>query len=92
MIAVVFGGGLPGRWGCAEAGCVAPHRCCWPLENLPPDELATRTPNPDTVAGFAAPQRGWEQLYVQHVMQADTGADPDFLVGSSGDEVSRESH
>jgi len=25
-------------------------------------------------------------------MQADTGADLDFLVGSSGDRVSRESH
>ncbi len=60
--------------------------------DLPPDELAIRTPNPNTVAGFAAPQRGWEQLYVQHVMQADTGADLDFLVGSSGDVVSRESH
>jgi dihydroxy-acid dehydratase len=26
------------------------------------------------------------------VLQADTGADLDFLVGSSGDQVSRESH
>jgi dihydroxy-acid dehydratase len=60
--------------------------------DLPPDELATRTPDPNTVAGFAAPRRGWEQLYVQHVLQADTGADLDFLVGSSGDVVSRESH
>ena len=32
--------------------------------DLPPDELAARTPNPATVAGFAAPRRGWEQLYV----------------------------
>jgi dihydroxy-acid dehydratase len=60
--------------------------------DLPPDELAARTPDADTVAGFAAPRRGWEQLYVQHVMQADTGADLDFLVGSSGGDVSRESH
>jgi dihydroxy-acid dehydratase len=44
------------------------------------------------VAGFAKPARGWEQLYVDHVMQADTGVDLDFLVGSSGAEVSRESH
>ena len=36
--------------------------------------------------------RGWAKLYVDHVMQADTGADLDFLVGSSGDKVSRESH
>jgi dihydroxy-acid dehydratase len=29
---------------------------------------------------------------VDHVQQADTGADLDFLVGSSGSKVSRESH
>ena len=57
-----------------------------------PDELATRTPNEATVAGFANPERGWERLYVDHVKQADTGADLDFLVGSSGSKVSRESH
>jgi len=60
--------------------------------DVPAAEFAARTPNATTVAGFAAPRRGWEQLYVRHVMQADTGADLDFLVGSSGDEVSRESH
>jgi len=32
------------------------------------------------------------KLYVDHVMQADTGADLDFLVGPSGNAVSRESH
>ena len=42
--------------------------------------------------GFARPARGWERLYVDHVLQADTGADLDFLVGASGDAVSRESH
>ncbi len=36
--------------------------------------------------------RGWSRLYVDHVMQADTGCDLDFLVGSSGSEVTRESH
>ncbi|CAL9282615.1 MULTISPECIES: IlvD/Edd family dehydratase [Streptomyces] len=59
---------------------------------VPADELADRTPNKATVAGFAAPRRGWERLYVDHVLQADAGADLDFLVGSSGSEVSRESH
>jgi dihydroxy-acid dehydratase len=44
------------------------------------------------LAGFAAPARGWERLYVDHVMQANQGADLDFLVGSSGHQVSRESH
>jgi dihydroxy-acid dehydratase len=60
--------------------------------DVPPAELAARTPNPATVAGFAAPRRGWEKLYVDHVLQADTGADLDFLLGGSGDQVSRESH
>jgi dihydroxy-acid dehydratase len=31
-------------------------------------------------------------MYVEHVNQADTGADLDFLVGSSGSQVLRESH
>jgi dihydroxy-acid dehydratase len=56
------------------------------------EELAERTASAATTSAFAAPTRGWEKLYVEHVMQADTGADLDFLVGSSGDHVSRESH
>lgn len=36
--------------------------------------------------------RGWSRLYIDHVTQADTGADLDFLVGSSGSDVPRESH
>ncbi len=59
---------------------------------LSADELARRTPSEATVAGFADPRRGWERLYVDHVLQADTGADLDFLVGSSGSEVARDSH
>ncbi|WP_154795831.1 IlvD/Edd family dehydratase [Occultella kanbiaonis] len=60
--------------------------------DVPAAELAARTPNEATLAGFAAPTRGWERLYVDHVLQADSGADLDILVGSSGSEVSRESH
>jgi dihydroxy-acid dehydratase len=59
---------------------------------VPDQELARRTPNEATVAGFANPGRGWERLYVDHVLQADTGADLDFLVGSSGSAVRRDSH
>ena len=59
---------------------------------VPADELAARTPNDATLNGYANPRRGWERLYVDHVQQADTGADLDFLVGSSGSKVSRESH
>jgi dihydroxy-acid dehydratase len=54
--------------------------------------LAARRPSDRTRDGFAAPARGWERLYVDHVTQADRGADLDFLVGSSGSAVSRESH
>jgi dihydroxy-acid dehydratase len=56
------------------------------------EELQRRRPNAATLAGFANPVRGWERLYIDHVQQADTGADLDFLVGASGDHVSRDSH
>jgi dihydroxy-acid dehydratase len=54
------------------------------------EELAARRaawtppPNPAT--------RGWTWLYTQHVQQADTGCDLDFLTGSSGHQVGRDSH
>jgi dihydroxy-acid dehydratase len=38
------------------------------------------------------PDRGWLRLYVEHVQQADKGADLDFLVGRSGAGVARDSH
>lgn len=54
------------------------------------DELQRRrdewTP-PEPVA-----TRGWYRLYIDHVTQADTGCDLDFLVGSSGSTITRESH
>jgi dihydroxy-acid dehydratase len=55
-------------------------------------DLAARAPNEATVDAYAKPARGWEQLYVQTVQQANTGADLDFLLGSTGAQVSRESH
>ncbi|MEZ5668371.1 MAG: L-arabinonate dehydratase [Alphaproteobacteria bacterium] len=36
--------------------------------------------------------RGYHKLYVDHVLQADRGADLDFLVGRSGAPTPRESH
>lgn len=54
------------------------------------DELQQR------LANWQVPEppftRGYSKLYIDHVMQADTGADLDFLVGRSGSEVTRESH
>ncbi len=37
-------------------------------------------------------QGGYQKLYYDHVLQADTGADLDFLVGCRGAEVARDSH
>jgi dihydroxy-acid dehydratase len=54
------------------------------------EELARRraawTAPPSPVNG------GYQQMYVQHVMQASEGADLDFLVGCRGNAVPRESH
>jgi dihydroxy-acid dehydratase len=36
--------------------------------------------------------RGYGRLYVEHVLQANRGADFDFLVGHSGDYVPRQNH
>lgn len=60
--------------------------------DVPQDELDSRTPSPAMAGALAKPRRGWEKLYVQTVQGADTGADLDFLIGSSGDKVARESH
>ncbi|MDO8308730.1 MAG: IlvD/Edd family dehydratase [Actinomycetota bacterium] len=60
--------------------------------DVPDDELAARTPSERMASTVARAARGWERLYIDHVLQADTGADLDFLLGSSGSRVSRESH
>ncbi len=58
--------------------------------DVPEDELARRRlawqpPEP----GYS---RGYARLYVEHVQQADKGADLDFLVGASGAQVPRDNH
>jgi dihydroxy-acid dehydratase len=55
-------------------------------------ELANRRTAQRALDGFARADRGWQKLYIDHVQGADTGADLDFLVGSSGSVVTRESH
>ncbi|HEY0652586.1 MAG TPA: IlvD/Edd family dehydratase [Chryseosolibacter sp.] len=54
------------------------------------EELAKRKANWKTSVKFS--NRGYVQLYQEHVQQAHLGADMDFLVGGSGSEVSRDSH
>ena len=56
------------------------------------EELAKRKPLSAQAAGYARPLRGYEKLYVDHVLQAPQGADFDFLLGSSGAPIPRESH
>jgi len=56
------------------------------------EELALRKPSEAMIKTFAKPVRGWERLYIDHVMQADRGADFDFLFGASGSAIPRESH
>ena len=60
--------------------------------DVPDAELARRTPSSAAADAYAAPPSGWQRLYIDHVLQADRGADLDFLVGRRGHEVTRESH
>jgi dihydroxy-acid dehydratase len=60
--------------------------------DVPDEELARRSPPRELTDALARPRRGWERLYVDTVQGADTGADLDFLIGSSGDAVARDSH
>ena len=59
---------------------------------LTDEVLKNRKPSQKMIDALAKPDRGWQKMYVDHVNQADTGADLDFLVGSSGSQVLRESH
>jgi L-arabonate dehydrase len=57
--------------------------------DVPDAELAKRRANWQPPA---TPESGYVKLYVEHVQQADKGADFDFLVGTRGVIVTRESH
>jgi dihydroxy-acid dehydratase len=54
------------------------------------EELAKRKQNWKAPAARA--DRGWSKIYIDHVQQANLGADLDFLVGGSGDGIPRHSH
>lgn len=54
-----------------------------------PAEIAERL---SKVAPTSPPVSGYARLYVDHVMQANTGADFDFLVGMRGSEVNGDNH
>ena len=59
---------------------------------LTDEQIHQRVPSAETERAYANPDRGWQRMYIDHVMQADKGADLDFLLGSSGSNVTRESH
>jgi len=58
--------------------------------DVPAAILAKRGERPTNFAD--APLGGYQKLYVDHVLQADRGADFDFLVGCRGAGIPRESH
>lgn len=55
-------------------------------------EIQTRLLDFQASAYLPVVKRGYAKLHIEHVLQADQGADLDFLVGSSGSLVTRESH
>jgi len=60
--------------------------------DVPQAELDARPAAQALLDAVARPRRGWEKLYVETVQGAETGADCDFLIGTTGDRVPRDSH
>ncbi|HEY1641923.1 MAG TPA: IlvD/Edd family dehydratase [Streptosporangiaceae bacterium] len=67
--------------------------------DVPARSLSVRLPDAELAARRAAwsppsggPSSGYAWLYTQHVLQAEQGADFDFLLGSRGHDVPRDSH
>ncbi|MNG09366.1 L-arabonate dehydratase [compost metagenome] len=50
--------------------------------NVSDEEFASR--KADAVLPLIYHERGYEKLFVEHILQADKGLDFDFLVGGSG--------
>jgi dihydroxy-acid dehydratase len=69
------------------------------LLDVPNRRLEVEVPDLDSrpvaeaaAEAFATPTRGWQRMYVEHVLQADEGADLDFLRGATTTSPTRESH
>ncbi len=60
--------------------------------NMLVDDAESERREAGGAGGAATPDRGYLKLHDAHVLQADRGCDLDFLTGSSGDLVLRESH
>ncbi|MFL6125629.1 dihydroxy-acid dehydratase [Actinophytocola sp.] len=55
-------------------------------------DLDSRPVAEAAATAFATPTRGWQRLYTDHVLQANEGADLDFLRGATTTPPTRESH
>jgi L-arabonate dehydrase len=67
--------------------------CAGGLLNLEISEAEMAERQAARVPGSApGPKTGYQQLYIEHVLQADEGCDFDFLVGNRGSAVPRHSH
>ncbi|WP_143307230.1 IlvD/Edd family dehydratase [Chitinophaga vietnamensis] len=60
--------------------------------NLLVDEPELKERRRTMLSAPVKPSRGYVKLFVEHVEQAHLGADFDFLKGSSGSEITRDSH
>ena len=92
--------------GHSTSGADGVGECSWVTPGVAPEKkLANRLANEGELSDdstlearrkerkpVASPARGWVKLYVEHVLQANRGVDFDFLVGSSGAGVPRDSH
>jgi L-arabonate dehydrase len=67
--------------------------CAGGLLNLEISDAEMAERQAARVPGSApGPKTGYQQLYIEHVLQADEGCDFDFLVGNRGSAVPRHSH
>ena len=62
------------------------------LQLMVSDEELARRRDDWRAPASSGPPGGYASLYIEHVSQAHDGADFDFLVGSRGHDVPRESH
>jgi dihydroxy-acid dehydratase len=81
-----------GEWYAGDDRNAYLHRA-WMRRGAPPSAFSGRPQIAiANTASDLTPCNCWELLYVDHVQQADTGGDLDFLIGASGPGVAREPH
>jgi L-arabonate dehydrase len=82
-----------GPLGIVQDGDYITLDCAGGLLNLEISDAEMAERQAKRVIGSApGPKTGYQQLYIEHVLQADEGCDFDFLVGQRGSAVPRHSH